>query len=267
MHRLPRFTWTELATTKPEQAKHFYAELFGWSCTDRGVTAEGASKTYTLCSLPQGNVAGIFELSQEEVRRGIAPHWGSYVSVTDVAAITQTVRGSSGPHAGRVIEGPLDIPGVGRMSVLQDPSGAVVRAWTAERPGALEHVPGAMAWNQLFTTDFPAAGEADSLRTNATTRFYASTFGWDVGSEGERRWFSAGGAAVGGLAPKPPQLAQVPSHWLVYLAVEGCEVATERAARLGARVLGPPAESRGLGLSSVIADPQGAVVALLQSRG
>lgn len=250
-HDAASFSWTELATTDLEDAKLFYRSLFGWSYADRAV---GPSKTYTLCSVPQGNAAGIFTLDADEVRRGITPHWGSYVSVKDVAETTGSVR----RNGGHVIEGPLEVKGVGRMSVFRDPSGAVTRAWTSDKPRAVEHVPGAVTWNELLTSDPDAAG-----------KFYASTFGWraepmDLGPMGTYALFKLGDEDVAGMMKKPPHLEHAPSHWLVYFAVESCEGSTEKARSLGAEVLGGVTGILGVGRFSVIRDPQGAVAALLE---
>lgn len=242
------FSWTELATTDLENAKLFYGALFGWRYADRAI---GPSKTYTLCSLAEGNTAGLFSLDASEVRRGIAPHWGSYVGVTEVAETTRNaVR-----DGGTVIEGPLEVKGVGQMSVLRDPCGAVIRAWTSNKPRALTQVPGAMTWNQLFTSDPGAAG-----------RFYASVFGWraEPVSQGGYTLFKVGDNDIAGMTKKPPHLEHVPSHWLVYFAVESCDASTEKARSLGAEVLGPTTEMPDTGRFSVIRDRQGAVVALFQ---
>ena len=65
------FSWVELFTTDPDDAKRFYGELFGWQ-------TEGASATAT-----QGGkaVAAISEQAAPQRSVGVPPHWLSYVTV------------------------------------------------------------------------------------------------------------------------------------------------------------------------------------------
>lgn len=49
------------------------------------------------------------------------PHWDVYFAVDDCDASTETARA----QGGTVLMGPDDVPGVGRVAVLQDPQGAI----------------------------------------------------------------------------------------------------------------------------------------------
>lgn len=65
--------WFEVATDKPEEAKRFYGELFGWRYTGDG--------PYTEVATPGGAAGGIFD------SRGEFPGYAIfYVTVEDVAA-------------------------------------------------------------------------------------------------------------------------------------------------------------------------------------
>ena len=63
----------------------------------------------------------------------IAPTaWTSYVTVDDVDARTARVAAAGGV----VLAGPMDIPTVGRMSIIQDPTGGVIGIITYANPEA-----------------------------------------------------------------------------------------------------------------------------------
>ncbi len=117
------FSWNELTTSNPEAAAAFYGPLFDWRFEkmDMGMpyhvvkTAEGTA------------VAGI--MGAPPGAEGMPPAWGSYVTVTDADATSkQCVE-----LGGKVLNGPMDVPTVGRFAVLQDPQGAVfcVMAYSA----------------------------------------------------------------------------------------------------------------------------------------
>jgi predicted enzyme related to lactoylglutathione lyase len=56
----------------------------------------------------------------------------------------------------------------------------------------------------------------------------------------------------------------VPSHWLVYVAVEDCDGTMEKAKRLGGRALTDAMDVPGVGRFAVLQDPQGAVFAAIR---
>ena len=111
------FCWSELITTDPEGAEGFYADLVGW----RSVPQELVPGTvYTSFLQGERPVGGMMKMEGAEWD-GVPPHWMNYVSVADVDA---TVA-KAADLGGLVIVPPTDIPGVGRFSTLQDPTGAV----------------------------------------------------------------------------------------------------------------------------------------------
>jgi predicted enzyme related to lactoylglutathione lyase len=66
------------------------------------------------------------------------------------------------------------------------------------------------------------------------------------------------------MLPIPPQAPpQMPSHWLVYFAVDDIDAAAERVGALGGQVMMPRVQSPA-GVLSIVADPQGAPFAIIQ---
>ena len=107
-------TWNELMTPDIEAAKAFYAGLFGW----KGDTMQmgGDGPPYTLWMLGEGGVGGAMPPPME----GMPAFWGVYFAVADCDATVAKAKelGAS------VLNGPMDVPEVGRMAALMDPQGA-----------------------------------------------------------------------------------------------------------------------------------------------
>jgi uncharacterized protein len=118
---------------------------------------------------------------------------------------------------------------------------------------------GRMAWHELMTTD-PAAAEA----------FYRGVVGWGTqpfpGMDTAYTTWMSGDVAAGGLMELPAEARAggAPPAWLFYVAVDDAEATAARARSLGARVEVEPREVPGVGRFAVLADPQGAVFAILQ---
>ena len=116
--------WSELNVHDVEKAKTFYAESLGW----RFEPMPMPDFTYWIILSGESRVGGIFELKGPEFVQ-VPAHWLTYIAVDDVDA-----RLAKAQAAGATIcKAPWDIPGVGRMAVLQEPGGAVV-AWMTPKP-------------------------------------------------------------------------------------------------------------------------------------
>jgi uncharacterized protein len=113
------FVWDELGTSDVEGAKRFYGEVFGWTSADM----EMPNGTYTMFRRA-GDVDAAGAMSLPE---GVdQPYWLFYVGTDDVdgcVARTAELEGS-------VILEPIDVEGVGRLAVIQDPQGAALGLFT-----------------------------------------------------------------------------------------------------------------------------------------
>jgi uncharacterized protein len=107
-------TWNELMTPDVATAKTFYDALFGW----KGETMEmgGGGPPYTVWMLGEGGIGGAMTPPME----GMPAFWGVYFAVADCDA---TVAKATELGAA-VLNGPMDVPEVGRMAALVDPQGA-----------------------------------------------------------------------------------------------------------------------------------------------
>jgi uncharacterized protein len=106
------FLWDELVTSDIEGAKAFYTAVFGWTTEDMDM---GEGGLYTVFNKADGeNAAGAMQ-------RPDAPSaWYPYLASNDVDASAAKAK----KLGARVSVEPVDVPTVGRVAVLTDPTGA-----------------------------------------------------------------------------------------------------------------------------------------------
>lgn len=245
-HEHGSFSWTDLATPDAQASKAFYGGLFPWEYTDNPIPDDGV---YVMATIGGRAAAAMFETSERH------PAWASYVTVDDVDAETA----KAGELGATVFAEPFDVMDVGRMSTIQDPTGAVFCLWQARTSIGAEIVngPGALSLNQLNTSD-PEAAE----------RFYGELFGWRFESVGDadNPYFGIyrGERVNGGMMPLPPG-APMPSHWLAYFGIDDLDAAAGQIGSAGGTLMVEPLEVPG-GRILVAQDPQGAFFALFAGR-
>ncbi len=120
------FYWNELVTTDPDKAKAFYGDVLGWAYREMNMEnptepAQPGGRTYSICQADETMAGGIMKMDGPQWD-GVPPHWVSYIRVDDVDATVAKVE----PAGGTVKAAPFDIPSVGRMAVIADPTGAEV---------------------------------------------------------------------------------------------------------------------------------------------
>ena len=76
------------------------------------------------------------------------------------------------------------------------------------------------------------------------------------------------GRAVGGIFQlTEPDFQGIPSHWMTYLAVPDILDAQVRAESAGGEILRPAFQLIGVGKLSVVTDPTGAIIVLIEPEG
>ena len=253
-HAPGSFCWIELATTDQAAAKKFYTSLFGWAVNEFPM---GPGEMYSIFRIDGRDAAAAYTMRPEQRAQGVPPNWLLYVAVEsadDAAARTAKL-------GGKVHAPPFDVMDLGRMAVLQDPTGAVFAVWQAKRHGGIgiAGVPGTLCWADLSTPDTARAQE-----------FYEGLFGWKI-SPGEKDssgylHIQNGETYIGGIPPAQHRNPNAPPHWLVYYYVNDVDAATDKAKQSGANVYLAPMSLEKVGRFSVLADPQGAVFALFKEQ-
>src|SRR5579863_9434246 len=129
------------------------------------------------------------------------------------------------------------------------------------QPASGEHHVGKVVWTDLVTPDLEAA-----------KRFYGSLFGWTFrGVPGDPNYALAllDGQPVAGLFQKTLPAGQSPPQpaWLTFLAVRDVDAAQQDARQEGGKVLSKAHYYPQRGRQAVLADPDGAVFAVLAAEG
>jgi predicted enzyme related to lactoylglutathione lyase len=246
------FGWRELLTSDVAGATKFYAGVVGW-----GTQAwPDPSMNYTTWTVGADAIGGVMELPPEMKAAGVPPHWIGVVNVADCDGTVAKAK----ELGGTVLNGPIDIPNVGRYATLADPSGAAFSIMQSAQPSPEPHKsrgPGRYSWAELWTSD-PGGAWA----------FYSAIFGWvekdsmPLPDGSTYRMFARPQDAkqLGGIATKMPE--QPVSAWLHYANVDDVDMATNRLRELGGTTVMGPMDIPGGGRIVGAMDPQGAMFAL-----
>jgi uncharacterized protein len=118
---------------------------------------------------------------------------------------------------------------------------------------------GRFIWYELMTPDMVKA-----------RAFYGHVLGWTSsdmpGNEGQYALFEADGMGVGGVMPlgEEHRAAGVPPNWTGYVCVDDCDAAAAKVTALGGSVMREPQDIPGIGRFAIVADPSGAVLAIMK---
>jgi hypothetical protein len=109
------FLWDEFMTDDVEGAKRFYTEVFGWTTKDMDME----NGIYTM--FQRGGDAQAAGLTAKPPGVEAPPHWVTYLATDDVDATVEKAT----KLGGTTYAAPFDVPTIGRIAVLADPTGAV----------------------------------------------------------------------------------------------------------------------------------------------
>ncbi len=110
--------WNEIATNDPAASADFYTKLTGWKAK--------VSPEYTEWYLGEIPIGGMRTIHEGEPT---PPSWMPYFMVDDCNEATGRARSAGATACAETI----DMPGVGRFSVLMDPQGAVFALYETTR--------------------------------------------------------------------------------------------------------------------------------------
>src|SRR5690606_4400035 len=181
-----------------------------------------------------GHAGGVLTLTPQMASGGARPGWMAYFHVEDVdASVARAQELGASVHMP-----PMTMEGVGRMAMLADPQGAPFYVMDPVpppgQPDAQSDVfepntPGHCWWNELETTDEPAA-----------TAFYGELFGWSaessmpMGDKGDYRFVEHEGKGLGAVNPWMPDW--MPVSWLPYFGAADIDAARAAAEANGATI-------------------------------
>jgi uncharacterized protein len=107
------FVHLELATSDTSKAKEFYTKLFGWTFTDNDM---GSGMIYSTFKPDSGPGGGLYSMP------GSPTGWLAYVGVDEINAATKKATSLGA----KITLGPQEIPNIGWMTILTDPTGATI---------------------------------------------------------------------------------------------------------------------------------------------
>jgi len=108
--------WRELATRDLEAANAFYSGMFGWTIERSKVTPMDYREIHqndTACG-------GMMQIDEKWGPEPPPSHWSTYIAVENADETVEKITA----NGGGVRVPPFDAPGVGRMAMVTDPSGA-----------------------------------------------------------------------------------------------------------------------------------------------
>lgn len=246
------FSWVDLATTDVAGAKAFYGGLFGWDAVDTPIDMGGF---YTMLQIDGKNVAGLGAMQPDMQAQGVPSFWTAYVNHSDVDAVAARAQAAGGT----LLFPPMDVMQEGRMTMIQDPTGALFGVWQPRNHiGAqLVNMPNTLVWTELQTRD-----------SDAAIAFYSAVFGWTHSTDGGGYvMFAQDGRIQAGMMRMDESWGPVPPNWAIYFMVEDVESAVRKVGELGGNVMVPPTQAGEMGRFAVVQDPQGGVFTVMQFNG
>ncbi len=111
--------WIEYSGPDTAAAKKFYGEIVGWNIADMPMQ-DGSN--YPGIMVGEGPIGGFSPAPSDEGK------WTIFITVDDVDGRTAKVKKAGG----KVLSEPVDMPGVGRMSTIEDPQGGRIALITYE---------------------------------------------------------------------------------------------------------------------------------------
>jgi len=242
-HQVGKFVWFDLLTEDVQGAQNFYSELFGWR-------VEGQSSDYIVIYAGDKPIGGIAPHESKDPEK-LESLWLASLSVENVDRAVSATKS----RYGKVLDGPFDVKGRGRMAVIQDPEGAELILLRAAGGDPVDETvkSGEWLWVDLFTRDAKTANE-----------FYGSLAGYTaqtVKTEEDHSYnlLEKDARAFAGVVEIPWE--DVEPNWLPYVKVDDLEGTISLAENLGGVLI------LRLENVAVIADPTGGVFGIQVVRG
>jgi len=121
------FHWNELMTRDVAKAKAFYAICVGWTYDDMPMPD---GPVYTVCMADGKPAGGIFPMDGPQFEN-VPEHWMGYLAVSDI----DTAVAKAKAEGATMIREPFDVPGIGRIAILNEPGGAAIGWMTPAEEG------------------------------------------------------------------------------------------------------------------------------------
>lgn len=243
---MSKFVWFEYVSSDAPKAQGFYGELFGWGTKKVPMP----DQEYTMIAQGDATIGGYIAPPPGAPKHAM---WLSHLRVTSAKESAAKAK----LLGGAILMDAAKIGDVGSMAVIADPHGAPLALWQPADPK--EPSPATsdyrFTWNELAAKD-PTAALA----------FYQALGGFGASAmempTGTYHLLTSGEEQIAGIMAAP--MPEAPHAWTPYVQVPHADATTDKAKRLGAKVIVPPTNIPGVGRFAIFADPQGAVLGVLQ---
>jgi predicted enzyme related to lactoylglutathione lyase len=122
--KVGEFCWSELMTSDPAAAVTFYSQLFGWKIVEE--MDMGPIGNYRVFGIGETHLGGIMAIPQGAKFHPMRIY---YTETSDLYATINRAK----KRGGTVMNGPMDVPGGGRIAQLTDSQGAAFALHQAPR--------------------------------------------------------------------------------------------------------------------------------------
>ncbi len=246
------FCWAECVSLKATAARDFYTQLFGWTHQDKTMHN---GLDYTTFLLQEEPCSALHAMPNELAAQGVPSHWAYFISTPDLEQSLAKAR----ELGAEIVQEAALVEGSGRIGVITDPTGVLLHFWEAGKEKGFGQFPpgqaGAPCWFELI-----------SGQPEKAIEFYTALFGWEARAmelPNLNYWlFTQDNIPVAGLLDAPDSCKEIPPTWMIYFNSQNLDADTEKSKALGGQVVEPP-QTISVGSFSLLADPAGAVFALL----
>ena len=111
------FVHVELNSTDVAKSKAFYGKLFEWTLEDVPI----GDLAYTMIKVGKGTGGGMMK----QLIPGAGSAWLAYVEVPDIKASTRKAEALGA----KVMKDVTEVMGMGWLSIIVDPTGAMLGLW------------------------------------------------------------------------------------------------------------------------------------------
>jgi predicted enzyme related to lactoylglutathione lyase len=122
------FVHIELNSTDPSSAREFYGQLFDWDMKDIPLPGSdpASGDVYTTINVGGGTGGGIMR----QMIPGAGSMWLPYALTKDLRASTD----KAAALGATVLRDFAEVPGMGYLSIIRDPTGALLGLWQFTNP-------------------------------------------------------------------------------------------------------------------------------------
>jgi len=241
--------WLDLVTTDIMAATKFYGGVFGWSFSYL------ADQSYATASSGNHLIGGITSYNGDKANAGDA-QWLISFSSSDIDADSKKVAAAGG----KILKGPLDLKGRGKMVVISDSAGAELILLQAtggdpeDRPASKNE----WLWSELWTPEPSKAAQ-----------FYADALGYQsktiTGYSG-KPYLLLGKKGVARAGVVDLTYKDVDPIWLPYLLVEDVGKTIASIEKYGGKLVLAPSKDAVSATTAIVADPTGGVFAIQEKE-